>query len=151
MNNKPEFYKVYQALSKVRQQFVTQLQYKLYAYHGYHYIFKNEDVIIKSFLNSIDATNAKAIYEDPTLGMDSVTKLYYWFMASSSRTSEDGLRAYFAIVSNFQARGIVLTPEKMDQLIGPQSLFAMIYTTLSSTIQTVFRMHGGFVDTDLLF
>jgi hypothetical protein len=39
----------------------------------------------------------------------------------------------------------------MNLLIGPQSLFKMIYTTLSATFQTVFRMHGGFVDNDILF
>lgn len=42
-------------------------------------MFKNEDMVLSSFLNTVDKANAKAIYTDPTLGMNSVTKLYYWF------------------------------------------------------------------------
>lgn len=96
-------------------------------------MFNNQDLVINSFLNGVDQANAKAIYTDATLGMDSVTKLFYWFLACSSDKDPSAITAYNAIVANFQAKGIDLTADKMKKLVGPQSPFKMIYTTLSIT------------------
>jgi hypothetical protein len=41
MTNKPDFYKTFLALNKVRQQFVEEFFLKSVAYQAYHYIFKN--------------------------------------------------------------------------------------------------------------
>jgi len=80
VTEKPDFYKAFQALSKIRQQYVDQLQFKLYAYHAYNYFFNSENIAVNMFLKHIfDEATAKKIYSDPVLGMDSVTKLFYWF------------------------------------------------------------------------
>jgi hypothetical protein len=38
-------------------------------------------VVVKSVLRFFDKETAKMIYSDPLLGMDSPTKLFYWFSA----------------------------------------------------------------------
>lgn len=58
-------------------------------------------MVINNYLKSFDADVAKKIYNDPVLGMNTVTKLYYWFQACSSSTNVEALRAYYAIIANF--------------------------------------------------
>ena len=44
-------------------------------------------------MKSFDNKKAKEIYNDPILGMNTVSKLFYWFLASSSTTDVNAVRA----------------------------------------------------------
>ncbi len=150
VTEKPDFYKAFQALSKIRQQFVDETQFKLIAYHAYNYFFNNQNTAINMFLAHLfDKDTATKIYSNPVLGMDSVTKLFYWFQACSSTTDVNAVRSRNAIIANFKAQSIDLT-DKIDALLGTKSIFSQIYVTLSQTIQSAFGMHNG-MDNDALF
>lgn len=82
MTNKPDFYQTFEALTRVRQQFVEEFYLKTVAYQAYHYMFKNKDIVTKGILGFLqNDTMANAIYSDAIFGMDSSIKLYYWFGA----------------------------------------------------------------------
>lgn len=82
MTNKPDFYQTFEALTRVRQQFVEEFYLKTVAYQAYHYMFKDKDIVTKGILGFLqNDTMANAIYSDAIFGMDSSIKLYYWFGA----------------------------------------------------------------------
>jgi hypothetical protein len=62
----------------VRNQFIDEFFLKTVAYQGYHYLFKNKNLVISSVLAFLPADQANIIYSDPLLGMDSPSKLFYW-------------------------------------------------------------------------
>lgn len=78
---KPDFYKIFEAMLKVRSQFVEEFFLRVVSYNAYHYIFKNKLTVIESVLGFIDPADAEDIYQDQFLGMDSPSKLLYWFQA----------------------------------------------------------------------
>lgn len=41
MTNKPDYFQTFEALTRIRQQFVDEFFFKTVAYQAYHYIFKN--------------------------------------------------------------------------------------------------------------
>jgi hypothetical protein len=82
MTNKPDFYQTFEALTRVRQQFVEEFFLKTVAYQAYNYMFKNKDVVTGSILKFLNnETMANSIYSDAIFGMDSSQKLFYWFGA----------------------------------------------------------------------
>ena len=115
MVNKPTFWKTFQALAKIRQEFVDEFYYKLVAYHAYHFFFKNEQLVKNTVLYGIDPALQDAIYSDQVLGMDSVSKLHYWFKAYGTAP---GSWSYDIIMENFKDKNVALTDAIMQQIIG---------------------------------
>jgi hypothetical protein len=68
-------------LTKIRQQFVEEFFLKSVAYQAYNYMFKNKDVVVNVILSILDKATADKIYSDEFLGLDTASKLYYWFAA----------------------------------------------------------------------
>ncbi len=90
MTNKPEFWRAFQALAKMRKQMAQDFYNKFVAYQAYTFMFKNEDVIVRSVLAKFSSDDAKKIYEDTEYGMNTVAKLALWVQAYyGEKTSEN--------------------------------------------------------------
>ena len=83
-------------------------------------------------LYGIDPALQEAIYSDQVLGMDSVSKLHYWFKAYGTAP---GSWSYDIIMENFKGKNVALTDVIMQQIIGTRtSMLSQILATVRRTL-----------------
>lgn len=62
MSQRRDFFKAFEAMLKIRNQFVNEFFQRIAAYQAYHYIFKNKQMVLQSVLGVFDAATAESIY-----------------------------------------------------------------------------------------
>ena len=83
----------------------------LFVYNAYYYVFNEQTQVNQGVLAGFDAASQPLIYQDPTYGMDSVTKLANWFIAAAEGPTSP---TYIAIVAKFKDRKIISGIEDID-------------------------------------
>ncbi len=129
MSQRPKFYQTFEALLKVRNQFVGEFFLKTVAYEAFHYMFNNKDVVTKSVLGFLPIDQANLIYSDQFLGMDQPSKLFYWLQALQQ---QQGSYMYNLIMAYFNQRNVPLNDTSMSMILGPQNMLAQVYNSLTS-------------------
>ena len=132
MTHKPRYWLAWQALTQVSNlMFTNNMIYRFYAYNAYYYMFNDQTLVNQGVLAAFPAASQTLIYQDPNYGMDSVTKLANWFIASQEGPTSS---AYLAIMAKFESLG--MNEAKMQQIVGPASMIAMISNQISNTMLT---------------
>lgn len=62
MSQRRDFFKAFEAMLKIRNQFVNEFFQRIAAYQAYHYIFKNKQMVLQSVLGVFDPATAESIY-----------------------------------------------------------------------------------------
>eukprot|EP00347_Sterkiella_histriomuscorum_P017232 403350176 len=114
MTTRPDYFKTFQALSKIRQEITSFTLPRLQAYHSFYYAFNNKDLVVKSYLRELTAEKAEAVYSDSMFGLDHYSKLFYWFLAL--RNDQNAILALNTIKTNFQSKNIILTNDDLMPL-----------------------------------
>lgn len=103
-------------ISLVHDQFEElDLSTRMNAANAYSYLFKDQDLVMKSVLGHLDKDAAAKLFKDEYYGMDTPTKLYYW--AAAIKDTE-----YYAMLSLYFG----LLPSDMDLIVGPSSMLNQI-------------------------
>lgn len=132
---KPDFYKIFEAMLKVRNQFVDEFFLRVVAYNAYHYMFKIKITVMESVLGFLDPASAEAMYQDQFLGMNSPSKLLHWFQAL---TGGKGSYMYNLIQTYYDLQGIPLNDTFMTNLLGPKNMLAQTYNAQRSLAYKLF-------------
>ena len=81
--NRPEFFKAWQALALVSSTMKqSEMLSLLYAYNAYYYIFDNYSDVKSVVLADFDSDQQLHIYRNSDLGMNTVEKLVVWVTAA---------------------------------------------------------------------
>ena len=136
MTNKPDFYKAFEALTRVRQQFVDEFFLRGVAYQAYYYIFQNKDTIVNSILFPFDKATAGAIYSDEILGLDSPSKLFFWLQALQG---QKGSYMYTFIQNYYLEKGVKMTDAALDQILSKRNMLSQIYSIQKSLAYKLFQ------------
>lgn len=81
MKSKPLYFKTFQALTKIRDEYTHMLLYRMQAYHSFYAGFNDFATVKSKYLKTINLDTLTAIYNDPDFGMASFNTLFYWSMA----------------------------------------------------------------------
>ena len=104
MTHKPRYWLAWQALTQVSNlMFTNNMIYRFYAYNAYYYMFNDQTLVNQGVLAAFPAASQTLIYQDPNYGMDSVTKLANWFIASQEGPTSP---TYLAIMAKFESLGM---------------------------------------------
>jgi len=77
MNNKPDFWLAWKALTQVNTiMFNSDIVNRYYAWNVYNYVMFDQSMVFAGVLGGFDASTAQTIYTDPFYGLDTVNKVY---------------------------------------------------------------------------
>lgn len=102
------------------------------AANAYSYLFKNKDMVMKSVLKGVP--NAEKVYTDKTVGMDTVTKLYYWARLIDQDPSAP------QYVEMMKTTG--LTAKQMDNIVGSRSMLKQISVSAHYNLKELLGIKG---------
>jgi len=111
--------------------FTSSLLTRYYAYNAYYYLFDTQSLVNAGVLAGLSPTDQIAVYTDPKFGMNNPLKLTFWISANIGGPSSS---AYTDIPTYFAAKGVILTSENMQQIVGPDSIIQFIVTSLKLAI-----------------
>ena len=131
MNNKPQFWYAFKGLAQIRNQMISELITRFYAFNAYYYAFNDKTFVTQVILNGI--SNADTIYTDPVYGMDTSQKLFLWFQAAPFITSSQQAGTYSKLQQHFS-----LTDANMDQIFSVTSTIFMVYQYVHYQIKTYY-------------
>jgi len=107
MTHRPTWYTSWQALTQAVNLVTTSnFLTRFYAYNGFYFVFNDLDLTREGVLAGLDPTTQNIVYSDPFYGMDSVSKLTYWFAAN---IEGEGGEMWTKILAYYLSIGVDLT------------------------------------------
>jgi hypothetical protein len=107
MTHRPTWYTSWQALTQAVNLVTTSnFLTRFYAYNGFYFVFNDLALTREGVLAGLDTATQNIVYSDPFYGMDSVSKLTYWFAAN---IEGEGGEMWTKILAYYLSIGVDLT------------------------------------------